>query len=100
MSPQEERAIRNEALFREVNVHIAELEQRVQSAHELLPLVCECAQTGCTVPIEVDRTTFEWVRESPQRFLVVPGHEQPEVEIVMERRPGYLIVQKEGGEGV
>ena len=99
MSPQEERAIRNEALFREVNVHIAELEERVQSTDELLPLVCECAHTGCTVPIEVDRATFERVRENPRRFLVAPGHEQLDLETVLEHRAGYLIVQKESGEG-
>jgi len=46
------------------------------------------------VPIEVDHATFEAVRENPLRFLVVPGHEQPEVESVIERRFGYLIVEK------
>src|SRR5262249_3200369 len=38
MPPREERAIRNEALFREVNVHIADLEERVRTSGELLPL--------------------------------------------------------------
>ena len=94
MSPPEERAIRNEALLREVNVHIADLEERVNDPGELLPLLCECAQTGCMVPIEVDRATFEAVRESPVRFLVVPGHEQHDVESVIERHSGYLIVEK------
>jgi hypothetical protein len=46
------------------------------------------------VPIEVDRATFEVVRENPLRFLVVAGHEQPDVESVIERHPGYLIVEK------
>lgn len=94
MSPREERAIRNEELFREVNVHIADLEQDVGDYPELLPLICECAQTGCAFPIEVDPITFERVREDPQLFLVALGHEQPDVETVVERRKGYLIVEK------
>src|SRR5512133_695785 len=94
MSPPEERAIRNEALFREVNVHIADLEERVNDQAELLPLFCECVRTGCMVSIEVDRATFEEVRENPLRFLVVSGHEMPHVESVIERRSGYLIVEK------
>jgi len=94
MSPPEERAIRNEALLREVNVHIADLEERVNDPAELLPLLCECAQTGCMVPIEVDRATFEAVRENPLRFLVVSGHGQPDVESMIERHSGYLIVEK------
>lgn len=96
MSPPEERAIRNEALLREVNVHIADLEERVNDSGELLPLFCECEQTGCMVPIEVDRATFEVVRENPLRFLVVSGHEQPDDESVVERHTGYLIVEKHG----
>jgi hypothetical protein len=94
MSPPEERAIRNEALFREVNVHIADLEKRIQQEGESLSLICECARSGCAAPIEVDPITFERVRENPLRFLVTPGHEQTDIESVIERRAGYLIVEK------
>jgi len=95
MPPREAREIRNEALFREVNAHIAELEERVgMEPAELLPLLCECARTSCSVPIEVDPLTFDRVRGNPLRFLVARGHEQLDVESVIERRPGYLIVEK------
>src|SRR3954469_12141439 len=59
-----------------------------------LPLLCECARTECSSPIEVDPETFDRVRENPLRFLVAPGHEQLELETVIEQRPGYLIVEK------
>lgn len=98
MPPREERAIRNEALFREVNVHIANLEKRVHSTGESLPLLCECVRTGCAFPLQVDPATFEWVRESPMRFVVAPGHEELDVESVVERRDGYLIVEKKTDE--
>lgn len=94
MPRREERAIRNEALFREVNVHIADLEERVHATGELLPLVCECVRTGCSVPIEVEPSTFDRVRENPLQFLVAPGHEDLGVESVVERRSSYLIVEK------
>lgn len=96
MSPREARVIRNEALFREVNVHIADLKGGALSLAEdgLLSLVCECASTGCTVPIAVDPATFEQVRENPLQFLVAPGHEDLEVESVVDRRAGYLVVEK------
>lgn len=88
--------IRNEALFREVNLHIADLEEGSLSLgeDELLSLVCECAHTGCTIPIEVDPATFEQVRDNPLRFLVAPEHEDLDAESVVERREGYLIVEK------
>ncbi len=94
MSRREERAIRNERLFREVNIQIAGLEERVHSTGELLPLLCECAETGCATPIEVAPAVFEAVREHQQRYLVAPGHERPAVESVVERQRGYLIVEK------
>ena len=94
MSPRDERAIRNEALFREVNVHIADLEARVHATGEMLPLVCECVQTGCSVPLEIEPSVFHSVREHPSRFIVAPGHEQPDAESVIERHLRYLIVEK------
>lgn len=96
MSPREKRIIRNEALFREVNAHIANLEERLGTEGELMPLVCECANTGCTTVIEVDRGTFQTVRDDPMLFLVAPGHELAQ-ETVVGRGAGYLIVEKEDG---
>ena len=93
MSPREKRIFENEELFREVNSHIAELEGRISVRDEPMPLVCECAHTGCTAVIEVDPATFENVRATPLRFLVAPGHERDD-ETVVERRTGYLIVEK------
>ena len=97
MSPREARVIQNETLFREVNLHIMSLDEGPLSIVQdgLLPLVCECADTGCTIPIEVDRATFERIREDTQRFLVAPGHEDLDSESVVERRPGYLVVEKQ-----
>ena len=88
--------IRNEALFREVNIRIADLDEGSlgRAGNRLLALVCECAHTGCTTAIEVDRATFAQVRQSPSRFLVAPGHEDDDAEAVVERRAGYLIVEK------
>jgi hypothetical protein len=96
MSPREARVVRNQELFREVNLHITNLDDNSISLAKdgLLPLVCECSHTGCTTPIEVDRATFQQVHENPLRFLVTPGHDDPEEETVIERRAGYLIIEK------
>lgn len=93
MSPHEKRIVHNEDLFREVNAHIAELEERISLAGDLLPLVCECANTGCATVISVEPATFEAARAKPQRFLVAPGHEQ-DGETVVGRAAGYFIVEK------
>jgi hypothetical protein len=61
---------------------------------EPLRLVCECERIGCSAPIEVEAELFERVREKPLRFFVASGHEDLDVETVIEERQGYLIVEK------
>lgn len=96
MSPREQRAIRNEEIFRDVNGHIADLEERMRDVRfdEPLHLVCECSTAGCAAPLEVESAVFYRVREEPLRFFVAHGHEDLDIESVVEERPGYLIVEK------
>lgn len=94
----EQRAARNEALFREVNENIADLEARFDAGREL-EFLCECAKVDCTERIVVDPAAYRSVREHSGRFFVRPGHEVPEIERVVERHPGYLIVEKIGPGG-
>jgi hypothetical protein len=96
LSPRKNRITHNEELFRQINAHIAELENRLVLEGEPLPLVCECANTECVTVIEVEPAVFTAVREHPLRFLVAPGHEG-EDETVVVRNSGYLIVEKQPG---
>ena len=93
MSPRELRITRNEDLFREINERIAELENGRLVGDELLPLVCECANTGCIEVIQVDPATYSSVREHPHRFLVASGHEHGEA--VIGHSIDYVIVEKQ-----
>jgi formate-nitrite transporter family protein len=95
----EQRAARNEALFREVNENIARLEERHGTTESESVYVCECANAGCTEQLAVDPETYRRVREEPGLFFVRPGHEDPQLEHVVERRREYLIVEKTGEAG-
>jgi hypothetical protein len=93
MNLWEERAARNEALFREVN-------ERVEETHDVASggtaeFVCECPDGACTERLEVSLATYERVRSSPLLFLVAPGHERVEVEHVVEQGDGFSIVRKD-----
>jgi hypothetical protein len=98
VNAREERFARNEALFREVNERIAD----VSNSYELddsLEFLCECGSEGCLDAIPVVRAEYERVRSESDRFLVVDGHEHPEIEHVVERRDGYVVVEKVGKAG-
>ncbi len=95
----EQRAARNEALFREVNENIARLEQRYGGSATQPVFICECSRDSCTEHVPVDEETYRRAREHPRRFLVLPGHVDETLEAVVERHPGYLIVEKKGVAG-
>jgi hypothetical protein len=53
---------------------------------------CTCTDRACRVPIRVPREDYEYVRESPHRTLVAPGHASA-IHAVVLRRGGYEIVE-------
>ena len=95
----EQRAARNEALFREVNENIARLEERHGATNTEPAYVCECANAGCAEEIVIDSETYRRVRAQPRLLFVRPGHEDPQLERVVERHYDYLIVEKTGEAG-
>ncbi|HEU5215045.1 MAG TPA: hypothetical protein VFU30_05855 [Gaiellaceae bacterium] len=95
----EQRAARNESLFREVNQNIAELDELHGDATTEPVFVCECANDACTERLTVDPDTYRRVRREPRRFLVLPGHQDPQLERVVEIHRDFLIVEKTGVAG-
>ena len=90
---QQARAARNQALFRDVNERIGELQTSWLPLTEI-DFLCECADQTCSVPIAASRDEYETVRTSPVRFLVLPEHVVPNVEIVVERNDRFWVVEK------
>jgi hypothetical protein len=99
----EGRRARNEALFREVNERIVELETGLAGYDPedslLVGFVCECPDEECSETLEVTRGQYEAVREYPRRFLVLPGHEDGDIAQVVERHAQFLVVEKVGEAG-
>jgi hypothetical protein len=89
----QERLGANEAVFRRVNEGI---ERGQWPGEEDAPVGfrCECARLGCNDLLELSVREYEHVRANPRRFMVVPGHERLDAEVVIERHPGYLVVEK------
>ena len=55
---------------------------------------CECARLGCNLLVEVPLAEYEHIRSDPRQFVMIPGHEMPEVETVVERTRTYVIVRE------
>ena len=94
----EQRIAANESAFRDINEAI-ERGQWPGESGAPVAFRCECARFGCNQMIELSVTEYQAVRRHPRRFFVTPGHELPEVETVVDRRPGYVVVEKRGAAG-
>jgi hypothetical protein len=90
----------NEAFFRDVNERINEqAEVWGHGAPVAVEYLCECSNSNCTFKIELKPEEYEHVRSNGEWFAIVPDHELPEIEDVVERHDGYSIVSKRGDTG-
>jgi hypothetical protein len=83
----------NEALFREVNERIEQLQEDTAGL-DTFNIVCECGALDCTERFEITSADYKALRQDVHLFAVVPGHEQPDVERAIERRGSYTVVEK------
>jgi hypothetical protein len=98
----EERARRigeNEALFRAVNEQIEDLQRGMaEISDDRMHIVCECGELGCAERIVVPVGKYEQVRSDPALFFIVPGHDKPDVEDVVEHAGSFDVVRKRRGD--
>jgi hypothetical protein len=88
----------NEILYRTVNEKIEDLNAAFGTVTETMTVVCECGDAACAEQIELDLPTYERVRGDPALFVTLPGHEEPDVESVVERTDEFQMVRKDAGE--
>lgn len=104
MSERERRLGLNEAVFREVNERISEVNETFESntpsewSTGELDLICECDDTSCVERISMPVTAYEQVRADSRQFVTVPGHEDQSVEDVVAHEKTYNLVRKRPGD--
>lgn len=96
---RDDRAARNEALFRRVNERLEEVNEAFHTVVDDAEFVCECASIDCVERIELPLAEYEAVRSVPTQFVVKPTHVLPESEQIVEERGEYTIVEKVGHAG-
>ena len=94
MTTREQRLGRNESAFRAVNERIVDLRDRQGAVR--FEIVCECADSTCGAPLRISAVEYERARQDATTFIVRPGHENIEVEHVVEHGEDYVLVQKIG----
>jgi hypothetical protein len=90
-----ERAARNEEIFRGINARIEEGVAR-HGVATAVPYHCECGDGSCFETVALMPSEYEQVLRERYRFMIVPGHENPAIERVVEHHSTHLVVEKIG----
>jgi hypothetical protein len=89
---RQERAARNQSLFRDLNERLDEVMRELDSEQDFF---CECADRECNEMVSVSQSEYELVRSVSTHFVIARGHELPEVEhVVMHSNGGFSVVEK------
>ena len=87
---------RNEALFREINERIEDVGTALAPDDVPMEFLCECDDQDCVEKVSATRNEYEAIRAVATHFVVLPGHENPGVEHVVQETERFLVVEKEG----
>jgi hypothetical protein len=89
----------NERQIREINEDVELLaldaathRRRVDETE--VEFFCACGRADCSSTILLTIAEYAAVHEQAHRFIVVPGHETPQVERVVEEHRSYNVVEK------
>lgn len=88
---------RNEALLRQVNERIEDVNESIGKG-ELTDFLCECGDESCTAPVSLTLTEYGEIRSDPIHFVIALGHETVGVERVVEENDRFAVVEKSNDE--
>jgi hypothetical protein len=96
------RIAENQSRFRVANEEIESAADRLDLVGPV-PFLCECPRPECTELVRLLPEEYEGIRQFPQRFLTVPGHQDVAVEsgagVVVAEGDRYFTVDKIGVAG-
>ena len=89
----------NEEFMESLNQRMKALVEEIREERDDDPdapfdFFCECSDLDCRKRIRMDPRRFEEIHRDPEQFVLLPGHEIPAVEVVVDQEGAYLIVRK------
>ena len=88
-APRADRVAQTELFFRAVNEEIA-----ANDGHGTTQFLCECGNPACKEGLELTAEALHYLHAENGLFVVLPGHEISDLETVVDRYDGYLVVRR------
>jgi hypothetical protein len=107
-TPSERRLAENEVLYRQANERVVKNFDSIQAAGEdegqqayakglasqEINFFCECSDLGCHKRISLTPDEYKNIHRNSSQFVILPGHENPEIEHVINTTDKYSVVEK------
>jgi hypothetical protein len=90
----------NELLLREANEEIEHearerQRERVAARNDIeVEFFCACGRPDCQTTLLLTLAEYDAAHAAPNRFIVFPGHEHPDLERTVDNHNTYLVVEK------
>jgi hypothetical protein len=88
-APRIDRIAQTELFFRAVNEEIA-----LNDGHGTTVFLCECGNAACSEALELTADALLRLHAESGLSVVLPGHEISDIETVVGRHNGYLVVRR------
>ena len=88
----------NETLFRQANEDLVQ-RRSAADADDLREFICECANSECSERILMSLPDYRRIRDNRRWFAIIDGHQTPQIEPIVERHDGYVVVELTGEPG-
>ena len=59
-----------------------------------VPFLCECSEATCTKSVRLFLTCYREARATGRSFILLPGHDDPQLERIVSHGDGYVLVEK------
>ena len=97
MKSKQQRQAENEVIFRQRNHAMKNMAREVlvndNEVDVSLEFICECSDEECRDTVRLPISEYEKARKNSAQFIIVPGHDRPDIERVIKRE-GYAVVEK------
>lgn len=93
---REKRLIENEVIFSAVNKSVQEFIENEKnfSNEDKIMFYCECSRPDCLERIKLTSLEYKELHKDKKHFVILIGHEFPEVEKIVKKNDNYQVVEK------
>jgi len=97
-TPSERRRAENEVVFKQHNqITQRQLETILPEDSKTsfaISFTCECSNEHCREQIKLTLVEFRKYHKNPAHFILQDGHAQPDIERMILKGKGYVVVEK------